>query len=413
MGMIDFEYTVIDGGGDVKRGSVIAKDLSSAKYYLFKKKWVVLEIRKKREVEGGGIRFLRIRFSFRRSQLTSKQLLGFTQGIESLLRSGVSLVASLHIMVGQEKSQFLKSRYRMVIRFVEEGNSFSDALVLSRYEWDEWYLHAIQSADRSGRLLEVMEMLRGELERRVEFESKLRSAMIYPLFVLGLSSLVVLMLLVFVVPQFEGMLSDLLSDTALPLGTRWVLFLSNCVRGMWGWVAIFIFAVIFLVLLKTNFVRRRMHSVLHRVPYLGGILRLVEVERLLHTLHILLHSGLSIIEALKQVQLLRGDVLVRDVMLRVRERILEGEMLSNAISQETVFPIWLSERIKIGEETGTLDVAFKKSAEAVRVEIDRAMKLATALMEPLLVLGLAVVLGGLVVCLFWPMLSVVERMSEF
>lgn len=430
MKRLKYHYKAIDTKGALQAGFLRSKDLNTARRTLIEKEWMILELKASENEDMNQCfndddicvskRSWRSRLRFRvnlpkQRKISSKQLLHFTQNVSSLLSSGLSLAASLRILLEKEKSLNFKNTLTHVMHAIEEGASFSDALLLSKVAWDDTYIRAIQAADCSGRLEAILEMLQMELERKVEFESKIRSALIYPAFILILSISVTLILLMFVVPQFSSMLSYLTPNTKLPLGTRCVLFLSQFIRDFW----IFILIALPIVglgcecMLQANYLQRRIHGMIQHVPFIGRTLRLIEIERVLHTLHVLIVSGTPLIEGLERVQQCSNSTSVKSALLRTYQRVLEGSGFSDALGVETVFPLWLKDNLRIGEQSGSLDEVLKKSAYSIRKEVDHKLKLATTFIEPILILGLAIVIGGLVISLFWPILEVIQQMSEF
>ncbi len=343
-----------------------------------------------------------------RRGVRTKSIVIFTRQLATLISAGLPLVKSLRTLHEQfEKSQ-LKEIIRNIADEVEAGSNFSEAL--SRYPkaFPEIYINMIKAGELGGMLEEILKRLADFLEKQQRLREKIKSALMYPCFVLLVAALILIMLMVFVIPTFTNMFAEL--GGALPLPTRILILSSEIIRR--GWfilIGVFFACIIFYkILMKDRNKRFFADKIKLKLPIIGGLVRQIAVARFSRTLGTLLSSGVPILGALLTVKDTVGNEAISRAIALLHDSIKEGESVAAPMEASRVFPPLVVKMVNIGEETGQLDKMLVHIADNFEEEVDIAVSGLTALLEPLLIVLMGLVVGFIVISMFMPLFTLAK-----
>jgi type IV pilus assembly protein PilC len=285
---------------------------------------------------------------------------------------------------------------------VESGSTFADALGKHPHVFDELFVNLVSAGEVGGILDTILSRLAAYIEKAMKLAKQVKSAMVYPSTILAVALIVTTVLLVYVIPIFGSMFQDFGAE--LPLPTQFVLAISAYTRKY------FLVGVALLVLLvlgirwyyKQENGRRRIDRFLLRVPIFGDLLRKIAVARFSRTLGTMVSSGVPILESMDIVAKSAGNKIIEEAILRARTSISEGKTIAEPLADSKVFPVMVTQMVSVGEATGALDTMLNKIADFYDDEVDAAVGALTSLLEPMLMIFLGVVIGGLVIAMYLP-----------
>ena len=331
----------------------------------------------------------------------------FTRQFSTMVDAGLPLVQCLNILAEQSESRNLRAVTARAARDVESGLTLADALRRYPKVFDDLFTNMVEVGEVGGILDTVLQRLSVYIEKAASLKRKIKSAMIYPLTIMGVALVVVIFMLMFVIPAFSKMFASLGSD--LPLPTRIVLGLSGFVQRFILLIIAGIGGVIFAIraYYKTEGGKSVVDAFLLRLPVFGTLLRKVAVARFTRTLGTLVSSGVPILEGLRITARTAGNKVVEKAVLTTRASVMAGRTLADPLKASTVFPPMVVQMINVGEQTGALDAMLAKIADFYDDEVDTAVSALTALMEPLMIVFLGVVIGGMVVAMYLPIFKMV------
>ncbi len=384
-------------------GQIEAPDRTAAVAELRRKAILVTQIKEK---AGGPARSvgLRVRFG---GKVKDKEMAIFTRQFSTMVDAGLPLVQCLTILAEQSESQTLRTVTSKVAGGVEAGSTLADALRRHPKTFDELYVNLVEVGEAGGILDTVLQRLSVYIEKAAALKRKVKSAMIYPLTIVGVAFIVVLFMLTFVIPTFAKMFTSMGAD--LPLPTLIVVRLSDLATRFW-WLIIG--AVIGIVVgirayYKTEGGRSLIDALVLKLPVFGTLIRKVAVARFTRTLGTLVSSGVPILEGLRITARTAGNRVVERAVLETRASVTAGKTLAEPLKASTVFPPMVVQMISVGEQTGALDAMLNKIADFYDDEVDTAVSALTALLEPLMIVFLGVVIGGLVIAMYLPIFRLV------
>ncbi|HKE20517.1 MAG TPA: type II secretion system F family protein [Kofleriaceae bacterium] len=333
----------------------------------------------------------------------SKELQVVTRQLATMIDAGLPLVQCLDILSSQTDNPALGRVLSSVKASVEAGSTFSDALRRHPKVFDELYVNLIHAGEVGGILDSILNRLSTYIEKAVKLKRQLKSALVYPTVVLTVAIVVVVVMLAKVIPVFENMYKEF-RGAKLPAPTQFVIRLSNGFVGHWYWYAGVTIAVAvgFSMMVKTKRGRLLFDRSLLRIPVVGGVLRKIVVARFTRTLGTLLSSGVPILDSLEICAKTSGNKLVENAIMYARARISEGKDLGSPLAESRVFPPMVVQMIGVGEQTGAMDQMLQKIADFYEDEVDVAVGAMTALIEPLMMVFLGTVVGGLIVAMYLP-----------
>ncbi len=347
-------------------------------------------------------------------KLKPAQLAMFTRQLCTLLQAGLPLLRALKTLGRQAKKLPAVGRVlNELADAVEGGTTFSEALAGQPKTFSKLYVSMVRAGEASGALETVLERLAEFLEKSERIKGKIKSAMMYPLAVMTVAISITMLLMIKVVPQFETIFNDMIGPGNLPGITQFVLGISRFLQSNWYIVIIALGLVVF----AFNFARKTkqgsfaMDIFLMRMPPLNNLIVRVIVARFCRTLGTLMNSGVAVLQALQIVKDTVGNEVVARAIDKVHDAVKEGEGISKPLGAQNIFPDMTVSMIEVGEETGSLPDMLNRVADIYEEEVDRAVDGLTSLLEPIMIVGLAVIVGTIVIALFAPMVTLIEKMS--
>ena len=342
--------------------------------------------------------FLKIR------HVSLKQLSVFTRQLSTLIHAGLPLVKSLYTLTDQLDG-YLKEVVAKITTQVEAGEKFSACLARYPNIFPNVFASMIRAAELGGMMDEVLKKLATFLEKDERIKNRVRSALLYPAFVMGVAATILALLMIFVVPTFSSMFADLGGE--LPIPTRILIATSEAIRHRWYWI---ILAAGLLVFGYRVFVRAPKNRFLVdqlklHVPVFGKLLQQMAVARFSRTLGTLLKSGVPILRALEAVRDTVGNSVIAEATVRVRESIKEGENISGQMEATGAFPPLVVRMVSVGEESGELDNMLLQIANDYEEEVDVTVSGLTSLLEPVLIVIMGLIVGFIVVAMFLPLFT--------
>ncbi|MCU1380792.1 MAG: type secretory pathway, component PulF [Acidimicrobiales bacterium] len=341
-------------------------------------------------------------------RVSQKDIAVFCRQFATMINSGLSLIRALNILGEQTESNVLEGIIDEVRQDVEKGASLSQALARHPKAFNRLFVAMVKAGETGGVLDRVLLQLADIIEKQVELKRKITSAMTYPVAVLGLVLVIVTAMLLFVVPQFKNMYSDL--GGQLPLMTRGLLAASGAMVKYSPLIVLAVVAVAFLFRhwIHTDAGRAAWDAFKLRVPIFGKLVHKTSMTRFARTLAVLLHSGVPILESLEITSETVNNAVVSDAVKDVQEAVKRGETIHEPLSTHAVFPPMVTQMLAVGEETGMVDVMLEKVADFYDQEVEATVNALTSLLEPLLIVVLGGAVGAMVVSLYLPMFKIIE-----
>lgn len=344
-----------------------------------------------------------------RKALPLKHLSIFTYQLYSMLRGGISLVEAFEILQSSDKKIRNRNLYRSILECLQKGNSLSKSLLLQGKVFDSYFISLVEIGEQSGNLELTLKNLSETYKKKKKTQDKIRSASIYPLILLLVSTLVVLILVLYVLP---GIVSNFSYDE-LPLSTKLLLSFANFLLGKW-WVIVIVLIIVlmtFNLLLQFNKVRYVLSRHLLYIPYVGRLLRTLKSSRVAESLSILYSQGISGLEMIDLTAQVIGNTFLKASLLEIKLEILYGSSLSQALSGISEFDPLLASMIRVGEETGQLDSLMIQTSEYYSGEAEDAINRMVGLVEPVMILTMGVSIGFIVISIIQPIFKMYETIS--
>jgi type IV pilus assembly protein PilC len=347
-------------------------------------------------------RDLGLRIPWRRGKVSRRDLAIFTRQFATMIDAGLPLVQCLDILGMQQENQAFKQVILKVKEDVESGSTFADALEKHPRVFDELFVNLVSAGEVGGILDTILARLAAYIEKAMKLAKQVKSAMVYPSTILAVALIVTTVLLLYVIPIFGQMFQDF--GATLPAPTMIVLALSAYTRKYFllGLVLIVLLVLALRWYYKQEGGRRRIDRLLLRMPILGDLLRKIAVARFARTLGTMVSSGVPILESMDIVAKSAGNKIIEEAIVKARASISEGKTISEPLADSKVFPIMVTQMVSVGEATGALDTMLNKIADFYDDEVDAAVGALTSLLEPMLMIFLGVVIGGLVIAMYLP-----------
>lgn len=343
-----------------------------------------------------------------------KELTVVTRQLAILLDAGLPLIRSLRTLEKQAKNPVVRVVLGKTAETVEGGATFAEALSQNPKSFDKLYLNMVRAGEASGAMETILDRLASFMEKSAKIAGKVKSAMIYPVVVLSISLLAVVGLMIFIVPNFEKIFKDLLGpNEPLPGMTLLIIGISNTLVSRWYYYVGGVAAVVaFLkITVRIPIGKWAMDWVLYNVPIFGPIISKTAVSRFSRTLGTLMSSGVPVLQALSIVKETSGNEVVATAIQKVHDAVKEGEGIAKPLGETHVFEDMVISMVEVGEETGKLSEMLNKIADTYEDEVDNAVGALTSLIEPLMIVALAGIVGSIVVALFMPLAKIIEKLS--
>ena len=402
-----YDYVALDATGKRQRGILEADSDRLARAQLREKQLIPVEVsesRKKQSGSGGGFALLQ--------SVSVNDLSLFTRHLSTLVQSGIPLEEALHASARQTRHRRLQSVVMSLRSRVLEGHSLADGLRDFPRVFSPVFRSLVASGEQSGDLGQVLEQLADYTENAQKLRSTVTQAMVYPIALTVVAVLVIGVLMVYVVPKVVAQFDHY--GQTLPLLTRVLITISEGMASYWVH-ALVLLALLFLAgrwWLKDTNRRKRVHRRLLRVPLVGDVLLSVDSARMLHTLAILLASGVSLIEAIKVGLGTLNNLHLQEGMAQVANDVREGKSFSFALQQMDELPPMAVYMITSGEQSGELDTMVRRSADNLAREVEARVSIMTSLLEPLLIVGMGLVVVTIVLAILLPILQL-NNLSGF
>ena len=439
-----FQYTAMDSAGKEKKGRLEAENENSVASALKEQGLFPTSIKEaksaggsKRAVAGGGAAGAKqggsmfaglSQLSLGAPTINAKQLTLTTRQLAILLDAGLPLVRSLRTLEKQTKDGAVRRILNETANAVESGSTFSEALAQNPKSFDKLYLNMVRAGEAAGALELILDRLAKFMEKAQQLAGKIKSAMMYPLIVLTLAGGITMGLMVFIVPKFKQIFTELLAGAPLPWLTDKVIGLSTLITKGIGLTdpkslisnfegpIEFIFTLIVLYILFKVIVSFKQGRLIvdwlkYKAPLIGSIISKTAIARFSRTLGTLMGSGVPVLQALQIVRDTSGNELVANAVQQVHDAVKEGEAMAGPLGATKIFPDMVVSMIEVGEETGKLPEMMEKIADTYEEEVDLAVDALTSMIEPLMIVFLAVVVGTIVIALFMPLVKIIETLG--
>jgi type IV pilus assembly protein PilC len=351
---------------------------------------------------------------FQRRKVKSKVLMIFTRQLATLIDSGLPLLRSLNVLEKQERDKVLKKTINKLADSVQSGSTFSDALALHPKIFNNLYVNMIKAGEAGGVLELVLTRLSEFQEKAAKIKNKVLSAMVYPIIVMTMAVGILCFLLVFIVPRFEVIFHDLLGDKPLPSVTQFVLGVSNFMQhhGLVLLGAAVAIVMLYNFIGRTRSGRYAIDNFKLRMPLFGNLNRKTAISRFARTLGTLVTSGVPILQALNITRETAGNAAIAGAIGQVHDSVKEGESIVQPLEASKAFPPMVVSMIDVGEETGKLPEMLLKVADVYDDEVDNAVAALTSMLEPIMIVFLAVIVGTIVLALFTPLISIITGLQQ-
>ena len=346
--------------------------------------------------------------------IKSKTLMIFTRQLATLIDAGLPLLRGLTVLGNQEPDPVLKRTISDLAESVQGGSTFSDSLITHPKIFNKLYVNMVKAGELGGVLEIVLNRLAEFQEKAQRVKGKVQSAMMYPAIVLVIAVLIVSGLLVFIVPKFEQIFHDMLGGKPLPLITQIVVGMSRGIKDNILWILIVgaVIVSLFKYIASTEKGSALLDQLALKAPMFGDLTRKNGISRFTRTLGTLVSSGVPILQALNITKETAGNTVIATAISKIHDSVREGESIVRPMEASGVFPPMVVSMVDVGEETGQLPDMLLKVADLYDDEVDNAVAGLTSLMEPIMIVFLAVIVGGIVVALFLPLIGIIQGMQQ-
>ncbi|HTF73388.1 MAG TPA: type II secretion system F family protein [Bradyrhizobium sp.] len=397
--MATFTYTARAFNGDLRTATIDASSRDDVIAQLRKQRLSVVKIDQDAAKKIG------------RGAIKTRDVVIFTRQFSTMINSGLPLVQALTILAEQTDNKALAEVTKKVVFDVESGNTVADALSKHPRAFTNLYVNMVAAGEAGGILDTILLRLATFLEKNDALVRKVKGAMIYPAVIMSVAAIAVVVLLIFVIPVFAGMFAS--AGQALPLPTRIVIGASGFLRSYW-WI-------IGAIVITGGYMGKKYYAtpsgklvidrLMLRMPVLGDVLRKSAVSRFTRTLGTLISSGVSILEGLEITAKTAGNRVIQDAIMQSRSSIAGGDTIAQPLQKSKVFPPMVISMIAVGEQTGGLDEMLSKIADFYDEEVDAAVSNLLSLLEPIMIVFLGVVVGGMVVAMYLPIFDMVNAVQ--
>jgi type IV pilus assembly protein PilC len=335
----------------------------------------------------------------------------FTRQFATMINSGLPLVQALDILAKQTENKVLSGVTREVVYDVESGHTLADALSKHPNAFAELYKNMVSAGEAGGILDTILLRLATFLEKNDAIVRKVKGAMIYPAVIFSVAAIAVVVLLIFVIPTFQNMFASV--NMELPLPTRIVILMSDILQGYWWAMIGGAFALFYGTKrwYATQGGQLLLDKLMLNLPVLGDLLRKSAVSRFTRTLGTLISSGVSILDGLEITAKTAGNRVIHDAVMGSRASIAGGETIAAPLEKSGVFPPMVTSMIAVGEATGGLDEMLTKIADFYDDEVDAAVGALLSLMEPIMIVVLGVIVGGMIVAMYLPIFGMINAVQ--
>src|SRR5215469_4318497 len=431
--MPKFNYVAMDSHGKETKGTLEVNSQNEAigrvkEMGLFPTKIVEVEkVKEKPDKKGakpaaggkakgkkGGSMQINIKIPGLSGRVKSKVLTTFTRQLATLVDAGLPLLRGLRVLEKQERNKTLKNIIGELALSIEGGSTFSEGLAQHPKVFNRLFVNMVKAGELGGVLEVVLNRLSEFMEKAQKIKGKVIAAMFYPVAVLVVATAILIILMVKVVPSFKSVFEGMLEGSQLPAFTRLVLGISEMVKDHILWtlgIGVVVF-ILFSLFIRTKFGRLAWDKTKLKVPVIGPVVSKVAISRFTRTLGTLVSSGVPILQALTIVKETAGNVIISNAVNSVHESVKEGETITAPLEASGIFPPMVISMVDVGEQTGALPEMLLKIADNYDDEVDNAVAAMTSLLEPIMIVFLAVIVGSIVIAMFLPLIDLMNRVGD-
>lgn len=401
--MATFAYRGRASGGAVT-GEIDADTRLGAVALLRAKGVIATAVEEKKKAAEGGLFGPRSKVG---GKVKDRDLAIYTRQFSTMIDAGLPIAQCLSILSEQSESKTLREVTSRIAKDVEGGTTLADSFRKYPRAFDDLFTNMLAVGESGGVLDVVLQRLSGYIEKAAALKRKVKGAMVYPVTIIGVAFLVIVFMMIFVIPTFAKMFEGFGAD--LPLPTKIVMWISDFVQKAIIFIIVGIFAMIWAIkrYYATDNGSKVIDRILLKIPVIGTLIKKVAVARFTRTMGTLLSSGVPILEGLLITARSSGNRVVEAAVMQARNAVMAGRTLADPLRSTPVFPPMVVHMINVGENTGALDSMLSKIADFYDDEVDTAVNSLTALLEPLMIVFLGVVVGGLVVAMYLPIFKMV------
>ena len=416
--MTTFSYTAVDAQGKTHQGTVEANNAADAAAAVKKQGRFPTNIAETTAAagksKGKGLSFsLSLGGGAGTGKVPAKVLTVFTRQLSTLISAGLPLLRSLRTLSKQEKNANLRKIMGSLAESVEGGTTFSEALAQHPKAFNKLYVNMVKAGELGGVLEIVLTRLAEFAEKSQRIRGKVTSAMVYPAVVLTIAVGIVTFLMLFIVPKFEAIFKDMLGGRPLPAITQIIMDLSRFIQGNFlliaGVLTVLVIGLRFAIRLPG--IAAALDSYKLKLPLFGDLLTKTSVARFSRTLGTLVSSGVPILQALQITRDTAGNERVSSAIETIHDNVKEGESMVAPMEASQIFPPMVVSMVQVGEETGQLPDMLTKVADVFEEEVDTAVAGLTSLLEPVMIVLLALIVGTIVVALFLPLITIIQDLT--
>jgi len=397
-----FEYTARNpSNGQIQKGQVDVASKEEVTAFLRKQRMMMVSVREAPKP---------MKLSFGNT-IKTRDIVIFTRQFATMINAGLPLVQSLDILAKQTENPSLKEVVRQVVFDVEAGNTLADAFRKHPKAFSDLYVNMIAAGEAGGILDTILLRLATFMEKNDALVRKVKGAMVYPLVIMSVAVIAITILLIFVIPTFASMFASV--NQELPLPTRIVIAMSKFLTSYW-WAIIAVVVAAWMAVKRyyaTDNGKKVIDTLLINAPVLGDVIRKSAVSRFTRTLGTLVSSGVAILDGLEITAKTAGNRVIHDAVMESRASIAGGETIAGPLEKSKVFPPMVVSMIAVGEQTGGLDEMLGKIADFYDEEVDVAVSALLSLMEPLMIVVLGVVVGGMVIAMYLPIFDMMNAVQ--
>lgn len=396
--MAFFEYKVRTKDSRVIKGLVEEESKEKVSSLLHAQGMVIISIK---EVKKSSFKSVR-------RKVKADEVVVFSRQLTTLIESGIPLVQALEILAEQVKNPYFHQVITNIFNDIKEGSPFNSALSKYPKIFSEFYISMVSAGEASGKLSEILDRVSVYIEESLSLQRKIRASLAYPLIVVSMAILITSFLILKVIPTFKGIFASL--GGVLPLPTRILIGISDFARHNFFY---FMAALTFLIvgiekIISTSKGRKKLDKTLLSLPVFGELITKIAVAKFCRTFSTLITSGVPILESLDIVAKTSGNKMVEEAVIETKKFVQQGEPISEPLSRSEVFPPMVVRMIAVGEKTGRLEDMLAKISQFYEDEVNTAVSGLTSMIEPLIIAFLGIVVGGIVVSLFLPIVKITQ-----
>jgi type IV pilus assembly protein PilC len=361
----------------------------------------------------GGSMQINIKIPGLGGRVKSKVLTTFTRQLATLVDAGLPLLRGLRVLEKQEKNPTLKNILAELALSIEGGSTFSEGLAQHPKVFNRLFVNMVKAGELGGVLEVVLARLSEFMEKAQKIKGKVIAAMFYPCAVLVVATAILMILMVFVIPKFKEVFAGMLDGAQLPAFTRLVLGISEVIKDhiLYALGGVVVLWILSILIGRTKAGRRVYDKIKLKAPVFGPVVTKVAISRFTRTLGTLISSGVPILQALTIVRETSGNVIVGSAVLAIHDSVKEGETITAPLEASRVFPPMVVSMVDVGEQTGALPEMLLKIADNYDEEVDNAVAAMTSLLEPIMIVFLAVVVGSIVIAMFMPLIALMNSVG--